>query len=146
MYAQARLAARVICGAQALPTSARMAEVAAQDSATLSQQFGPTGERVRGLVDYPRYMEAMARLIGCRPRLWRLALTDPRLWLHVVYGPMQATQYRVHGPGAKPDEARRILLAMPVSPFNHIVKAGLRETLRDLLRLGPVWRRLHHRD
>jgi dimethylaniline monooxygenase (N-oxide forming) len=146
MELQARLAARVINGAQVLPTAARMAEIAAKDSADLTQQFGPTGDRVRGLVDYPLYMDAMARLIGCRPRLWQMALTDPRLWLHVVYGPMQATQYRLHGPGAKPVEARRILMEMPVSPFNHIVKAGLHETLRDILRLGPVWRRLGQRE
>ncbi len=146
MELQARFAARVISGARALPSTARMTEVAAKDSATLTEQFGPTGERVRGLVDYPHYMEAMARLIGCRPRLWRLALTDPRLWLHVVYGPMQATQYRLYGPGAKPAEARSILMAMPVSPFNHIVKAGLRETIRDIVRLGPLWRRLGQRS
>lgn len=142
MELQARFAAQVIGGTRVLPPAARMVEMAAADSAELTAQFGPTGNRVRGLVDYPRYMDMMARLIGCRPRLWRLALTDPRLWLHVVYGPMQATQYRLHGPGAKPGEARRILLSLPVSPFNHIVKAGLRETLRDLVLLGPLRRRL----
>ncbi len=142
MEIQARLAARVVSGQHSLPTAAQMTLAASRESAASSAQFGPTGDRVRGLVDYPRYMDAMARLIGCRPRLWRLALTDPRLWLHVVYGPMQATQYRLHGPGAKPAEARRILLSLPLSPFNHIVKAGLRETLRDLVLLGPLRRRL----
>lgn len=140
MEIQARLAARVLSGQQALPPMARMTLAASRESAALTAQFGPTGDRVRGLVDYPRYMEAMARIIGCRPRLWWLALTDPRLWLHVVYGPMQATQYRLHGPGAKPAEARQILVSLPVSPFNHIVKAGLRETLRDLVLLGPLRR------
>lgn len=145
MEMQARLAARLISGAQALPSRARMAAVAAQDMAAQADQFGPTGDRVRGLVCYARYMETMARILGCRPRLWRLALTDPRLWMHVVYGPMQATQYRLHGPGRKPLEARRILMALPLSPFNHIVKAGLRETLRDMARLGPLWRRIGER-
>lgn len=142
MELQARFAAQVLSGARTLPPPVNMAETAASDSAALTEQFGPTGDRVRGLVDYPSYMEGMARLIGCRPRLWRLALTDPRLWLHVVYGPMQATQYRLHGPGAKPAEARAILMALPVSPFNHIVKAGLRSRLIDVLTLGPIRRRL----
>ena len=142
MELQARFAAQVLSGARQLPPAGRMAELAALDSAALTEQFGPTGDRVRGLVDYPSYMEGMARLIGCRPRLWRLALTDPRLWLHVVYGPMQATQYRLHGPGAKPAEARAILMALPISPFNHIVKAGLRSRMVDLLTLGPIRRRL----
>lgn len=145
MEIQARLVARVIAGRQALPSVAAMAAVIRADDAVLAEQFGPTGDRVRGLVDYPRYMDEVAGLIGCRPRVWRLALTDPRLWLHVVYGPMQATQYRLHGPGAKLAEARRILMPMPVSPFNHIVKAGLRETLRDLVRLGPLRRRIRER-
>jgi hypothetical protein len=53
-----------------------LAKMAAAESAALTAQFGPTGNRAHSLVDYPRYMDMMARLIGRRPRLGRLALND----------------------------------------------------------------------
>ncbi len=142
MEMQARLAAQVVAGHLTLPDRNAMMAEAERDSRRWSVQFGHSGERVRGLIDYAHYMDDLARIVGCGPRLWRLLLTDPRLWLHVVYGPLQASQFRLHGPGAKPKLARDIILGLPVSPFNTVVKAGLTERLRDIVTLGPIRRRL----
>lgn len=136
MELQSRFVAQVLSGQATLPSRAHMASVASTDSARLSDQFGATGDRVRGLVDYARYMNDLARIIGCHPRLWRLALTSPRMWVKVMFGPMQGAQFRLTGPGSKPETAKAILRDMPHSPFNHIVKAGLRARLRLLMRMG----------
>ena len=38
-----------------------------------------------------------ARLIGCLPAFGLMLFRDPLLWLHVVYGPTQANQFRLTG-------------------------------------------------
>ncbi|MBI1416603.1 MAG: SidA/IucD/PvdA family monooxygenase [Limimaricola sp.] len=136
MEMQARLVARVFGGAQALPPPDEMTRVAARDAARFGAQLGHHGERVQSLVDYHLYVDDIARLIGCLPPFGRLLTRHPRLWLRVVYGPTQATQFRLRGPGAKPSLAREIIARLPVSPFNHMVKAGLLGRLR--VALGQV--------
>jgi len=101
-------------------------------------QFGHNAQRIRNLVDYHHCMDSMAHLIGCEAPLWRSFFLEPKLWLHMVYGPTQATQFRLRGPGSKPAEARKILRKIPVSRFNHVVKAGLKGRLRYLFRGRPV--------
>jgi len=70
-------------------------------------------------------MDDLADTIGCGPPIWQTLFTHPRLWLHLVYGPTQATQYRLRGRGKKPELANEILRKLPLSSFNHVVKAGL---------------------
>lgn len=44
-------------------------------------------------------MDEIAELIGVRPNLLRLLLTDPRLGVNVMFGPCTPYQYRLRGPG-----------------------------------------------
>lgn len=37
--------------------------------------------------------------VGVRPNLLRILLTDPVLWMKVVFGPCSPYQYRLSGPG-----------------------------------------------
>ncbi len=46
-----------------------------------------------------------------------------------MYGPTQASQFRLQGPGKKVGLAKEIITKLPISTFNHIVKAGLRGRL-----------------
>lgn len=126
MEMQARLCGEVFKGALPLPDPAEMVRAAKLEGDAFVAQLDRSGRRILGLVDYHLYMDGMAKLIGCLPSFGRLLLRDPRLWLHVVYGPTQASQFRLTGPGAKPDVARAIILRLPISRFNHMVKAGLR--------------------
>ncbi len=137
MEMQSRLCARVFSGKQRLPNKADMDSAAAADEAAFIDQFGSTARHLRSLVDYFRYMDDLAGIIGCQPPLWRYFFTRPKLWTHIVYGPAQATQFRLRGPGKKVALARSILYRLPVSKLNHIVKAGLRARLRYGVRL-PV--------
>lgn len=125
MEMQARFLACVLAGLKDLPSEDQMRIEISRNDAVLSDQFGSTRLRVRGLVDYGSYMEDLARMIGCRPRMWHLLFTSPRLWLHVMFGPMQGSQYRLYGPRKKHALAKSIITGLPVSGFNHVVKAGI---------------------
>ena len=103
-----------------------MEKVTCVDRAAYLEQFEHNAHRVRSLVDYHRYMDDMASLIGCEPPLWKYFFFHPRIWLRMVYGATQATQFRLRGPGSKESLARELLRKLPVSKPTHIVKAGLR--------------------
>ncbi len=140
MEMQARLAARIVAGQHRLPDAARMRVVASRDATNLLTQFGKSGQRVRGLVDYGHYLDQVARLIGCKPSFWRLLWSRPGLWLRVQYGPMQSSQYRLHGPGACPELAEAILRGLPLCPSRHMLHAGIIGLAYDLATLGPIRR------
>ena len=132
MEMQARYFALVASGRLALPDSRRQSSDTAEDEAAYVEQFEATAEGVRSLVDYHRYMDGMAALIGCKPPLLRYLLTRPRLWIRLVYGPTQATQYRLRGPGRKTALAHSILKQLPVSPRNYLVIEGVLGRMRRL--------------
>ena len=138
MEIQARLAARIVTGRHRLPSAERMRSVARADADRLLRQFGKSGQRVRGLVDYGHYLDDLAQLIGCKPRLWRLLLTRPKLWMRVQYGAMQSSQYRLSGPGACPELAESILHGLPICPSPHVLRAGLAGWAFHVCTLGPI--------
>jgi dimethylaniline monooxygenase (N-oxide forming) len=130
MEMQARYFALLCAGEQRLPSPAELEQVTAADRASWFEQFEENAERVPSLVDYHRYMDDLAEVIGCNPPLRKYAVRHPRLWLRMMYGPTQATQFRLRGPGAKVDLAHEILKKLPVSPFNLVVRLGLRGRVR----------------
>lgn len=79
-------------------------------------------------------MDSMAGIIGCEPTLTQYFFTDPLLWMKMVYGATQATQFRLCGPGAKISYAKKILRKLPVSEVNYIVKAGIRGRISYMLK------------
>ena len=70
--------------------------------------------RVRSLVMYGDYIESMAAHVGCAPGLVRYLFTRPRMWLHLLYGPMVGAQYRLQGPGACPELAEAVVMSTPI--------------------------------
>lgn len=129
MEMQARFFAMICKGEKTLPVPAEMERISCIDRAAYLEQFEHNAHRVRSLVDYHRYMDDMASLIGCQPPLWKYFFLDFRIWLRMVYGATQATQFRLQGPGSKESLARELLMKLPVSKPTHIVKAGLRGRL-----------------
>ncbi|MDH3709245.1 MAG: NAD(P)-binding domain-containing protein [Cyclobacteriaceae bacterium] len=134
MEMQARYCALVFTGRLQLPEPNNMVQVASEDEEVYGLQFEDNALRIRSLVDYHRYMDNLANIIGCKPSLSKYFLINPRLWLHLMYGPTQATQFRLRGPGKKVKLAHKILMKLPISTFNHIVKAGLRGRIYYALR------------
>jgi dimethylaniline monooxygenase (N-oxide forming) len=130
MEMQSRYAALIFNGDMELPGQEEMERVAAADFAAYREQFEENAVQIRSLVDYHRYMNGMAKIIGCFPPLSKYFFLHPKLWLQLMYGPTQATQFRLRGPGKKVKLAHEILRKLPRSTYNHIVKAGLRGRLR----------------
>ena len=134
MEMQARYNALIISGEMKLPENEELLAAIEEDFKAYREQFEENAERIRSLVDYHRYMNGMARILGCYPPLTKYFFFHPRLWLHLMYGPTQATQFRLRGPGKKVKLAHEIILKLPVSTYNHIVKMGFRGRLRYGLR------------
>lgn len=126
MEMQARYCSMLFTGQLDLPEPDEMNRIADADFEIYRQQFEGNAEKIRSLVDYHRYMDSLASIIGCTPPLFWYFLRHPRLWIHLMYGPTQATQFRLRGPGKKTKLAQDIIRRLPISTFNHIVKAGLR--------------------
>ncbi|NET07071.1 MAG: NAD(P)-binding domain-containing protein [Symploca sp. SIO2B6] len=126
MEMQARLFALICTGEKTIPNPAEMEKITCMDRASYLEQFEHNAHRVRSLVDYHRYMDGIAALIGCEPPLWEYFFLHFRIWLRIMYGATQATQFRLRGPGSKESLAQELLSKLPVSKPTHIVKAGLK--------------------
>lgn len=126
MELQARLFALICAKKHTLPNLKSMNQIIKDDYEANLAQFEGNAERIRSLVDYFRYMDGLAEIIGCKPPLLKYFFRHPLLWLHIVYGPTQSTQYRLTGPGSKVDLTHSILEMLPLSSFNNIVKIGLK--------------------
>lgn len=129
MEMQARLFAAICKGERTLPPLPEMNQAIDADLSSNLEQFEHNAERVRSLVDFHRYLDHLAQLIGCQPPLWEYFFLHPRIWLRMVYGATQGTQFRLRGFGSKKSLAEELLLKLPVSKPTHIVKAGLRGRL-----------------
>jgi dimethylaniline monooxygenase (N-oxide forming) len=129
MEMQARYCALIFNGDLTLPIKEQMIISTKEDEAMYMEQFEENAARIRSLVDYHRYMNGMAKIIGCHPPLASYFFKNPKIWLHLMYGPTQATQFRLKGPGKKVELAHEIIKKLPVSTYNHIVKAGLKGRL-----------------
>jgi dimethylaniline monooxygenase (N-oxide forming) len=85
----------------------------------ITQLFTPfRTKRITTLTDFLSFSDDMARDIGCRPNLdLIMLLRDPHLWLRCMIGPISNIQYRLSGPHANPEQARRRLLAIKWKPL-----------------------------
>jgi dimethylaniline monooxygenase (N-oxide forming) len=130
MEMQSRYCALIFSGELKLPNPEEMIKNANDDFKVYIEQFEENAERIRSLVDYHKYMNDLSKIIGCMPNLTKYFFLNPKLWLHLMYGPTQATQFRLLGPGKKTKLALKIIYKLPLSTYNHIVKAGLRGRFR----------------
>ncbi|MEL4895304.1 flavin-containing monooxygenase [Crocosphaera sp. Alani8] len=147
MEMQARFFALLCSGQKALPNLQQMEQQIAMDQELYLKEFEHSAERIRSLVDYSIYIDSLAALIGCQPPLWQYLFLHHRLWLRMVYGATQSTQFRLKGPGQKKELAHKLIMKLPVSSFNHVVKAGLIGrfiyALKTLLPSLPSLKKLH---
>tara|TARA_R110001606_G_scaffold26447_4_gene85365 strand:- start:3038 stop:4687 length:1650 start_codon:yes stop_codon:yes gene_type:complete len=111
---QARLFALVCAGQIQLPSSATMQDEAAQDRAEKEAGFLLNIERMPYLVDYTSYMDDIARTIDCNPIAKEL-IKDPRLLYKFFCAHFMPVQYRLRGPGAKPETAKQQIRAQIVA-------------------------------
>ncbi|HEX9827262.1 MAG TPA: NAD(P)-binding domain-containing protein [Flavobacteriaceae bacterium] len=134
MEMQSRYCALIFSKDMKLPNPEAMKLSIDEDIAHYKEQFEGNCDRIRSLVDYHHYMNGMSKIIGCYPPIIRYFFTNPKLWLHLMYGPTQATQFRLTGPGKKIKLAKEIIYKLPISTYNHIVKAGLKGRLQYFIK------------
>ena len=112
---QARWFALLCRGDLSLPTPDEMRKVIDSDNRRALAQFPEDAPRLATLTDFLRLLDDIAGFIGCRPPQ-RLLLTDRALWRKIMLGPITGAQFRLRGPGAKPELARESLGRTPVLP------------------------------
>lgn len=148
-----RYVAMVLAGTRTLPPDyAERAHREGDDE----QAFYVHEPRSPNLVDYPAFMDSVARLIGCLPRAPAPSQAE-RFLQYWVY-PNWPLWYRMSGPGARPDVVEHVLSSFPLrssfapNPFNlmalafALVQAPISAVLprRAGLHRGWAWKAKKH--
>jgi len=132
---QARWAAQVVSGKVDLPSK----EFMMKHAASVKERYKKV--RVTNnqmLVFFPYYLAEIAHQFGANPHMFKIFMTDPKLWLKIMWGPYTSHQYRLTGPHAKPDIAKEMILQKitypvkgknvhngPVVRVNRVMQFGL---------------------
>ncbi|XP_069497187.1 flavin-containing monooxygenase 5-like [Ambystoma mexicanum] len=105
---QARWATRVFKDLNKLPSEENMkADIRTKKERMLRRYVSSQRHTIQ--VDYLDYMDELACLVGVKPNVCSLLLTDPKLAKQVFFGPCTPYQFRLTGPG-KWDGARKAIL------------------------------------
>ncbi|KAM6154294.1 LOW QUALITY PROTEIN: flavin-containing monooxygenase 5-like [Erethizon dorsatum] len=98
----------VFKGLSTLPSVKNMMADITQRKGAMEKRYVKTARHTIQ-VDHTEYMDEIATLVGVKPNLLFLFLSDPKLALEVFFGPCTSYQYHVQGP-RKWDGARRAIL------------------------------------
>ncbi|KAK0056421.1 dimethylaniline monooxygenase [N-oxide-forming] 5 [Biomphalaria pfeifferi] len=116
---QSRLAARVFKEEVKLPPPACMKkDICAKEKAMRRRYIDTQRHTIQ--VDWLPYMDELATVVGCKPNLFKLLVTDPRLFWRVLTGPGVPYQFRLHGPNPWPGARQAIFTVIDriKKPFN----------------------------
>lgn len=117
---QARYLALLCSNKRELPSINEQHRVIKDDTMHWRKEYRIT-PNVASLVNYCHYMDALAKLIGCMPKilpLWK----NPKLRIKLLHGPQFSIQYRLSGAHSTPEEAKKFLLGFPnISSWSRIV-------------------------
>jgi dimethylaniline monooxygenase (N-oxide forming) len=102
---QARYFALLQSGERQLPDQETLKRITQTENMAEEKIFSDT-PNVKSLVYWSDYMDGLAKLVGCEPNLFTL---DPILSFKLWFGTQFAYQYRLRGPGAKPELAKQVL-------------------------------------
>ncbi len=139
---QARYFALLCSGTRALPEPAILQRLIEKDRDSEERSFYAR-RNLETLCSYTPYMESVAELIGCRPRI-RDYLLEPSVAYRLLCGSNIAATYRLRGPHAQPEPAKRMILYLPVAHRpTELVGLGV---LYVLSRIGLLREPVHPRD
>lgn len=110
---QARYFAQLCSGSKRLPTRERRRELTARDADHWRSEYHIT-PHVSSLVNYCTYTDAMAELVGCKPKIPSL-FVDPQLHLRLWFNPQFSAQFRLRGPHANTEQSERFIRAFPLT-------------------------------
>lgn len=91
-------------------------------------------------VNYIAYSDEISSLIGARPNLWHLLMTEPELAFKCYFGPCVPAQYRLVGPGSW-QGARDVIMGVEESKVCPLRtrKTGLEETQLERKNSYLLW-------
>lgn len=95
---QCRLATRVFKGLSSLPDREEMWKDIRKKQEAMAIRYKKSNRHTIQ-VDYIPFMDELAELVGCKPNLAKLVLSDPKLAKECYFGPCTPYQYRLMGPG-----------------------------------------------
>jgi len=107
---QARTMAQIVSGNKQFPSDEQMKM---QINDTIEHMKLTFERGYKALVDFIPFNDGMAKFIGCEPNYLKYFFTDFKMWVPMVYAPIQPCQYRLVGPGANPKLARETILKSP---------------------------------
>jgi dimethylaniline monooxygenase (N-oxide forming) len=105
---QARWFAQLISGRVHLPPSSEMESEIEEALRRRRGYHSAVFDRIPNLVDYSTYMDSLAEIVGCKPRLADL-VRSPLLLYKVYTTAFSGAQFRLRGPYADPELARAVL-------------------------------------
>ena len=104
---QARYLALLHSGKTDLPPQLDMIRTIQEDDLITTSQYPRDARRIGSLCDFLRLLDSLATLIGCEAPYFNLF--RPIETYKVLCGPITGSQFRLRGPGAMPEIARRAL-------------------------------------
>jgi len=93
---QARWFAGLQTGRLKLPSKQEMKKIIEQDKQFVREHFYPSPRHSLEVL-YSPYMDSIASYVGCKPNLFKYAITDPKLFYHLIFGLFTVYQYRLEG-------------------------------------------------
>ncbi|RCN39655.1 putative dimethylaniline monooxygenase [N-oxide-forming] 5 [Ancylostoma caninum] len=108
---QARWVIQVFLGKIPLPSKQAMLDDIAEKRAKMKRRYFQS-EKHTIQVDYVKYMDEIASIIGCKPDLFKTMLSDPRFALRLFMGANVPYVYRLQGPH-KWDGAEEAIRTVP---------------------------------
>lgn len=134
---QARYLALLLTGQRALPSPQQMRAHAQETRRELEAAFCNAVDPPT-VVHYSSYTDGLARLIGCDP-FDGGRVRDPALLARLWFGSQIGAQYRLVGPGAQTDTARRTIMRLPIAWRRRtMVRFGARAVLDRLPLISSV--------
>ena len=129
---QSRYLSQLASGTQSLPSVSVQRDTIKHDTEHWKNEYRIT-PNVPSLVNYCHYMDSMAKLVGCMPKIPSL-LKDPMLRVKLLHNPQFAAQYRLEGPNNMPETTRAFILSFPnISSWIRIVHFELALAKQKLL-------------
>ena len=139
---QARWFARLLSRELELPSAEEMKQSVETSEEKRHHVFSAKDDRLTHLVDHTEFCDLLADQAGCKPRLEDLEKESRAFRKRFWSGPFIAAQYRLAGPGAKPELARQIVESMPLAhPWPQRFHLYLRWSVCRILHrlLGPEY-------
>ena len=103
---QARLMAGVFSGQLQLPEPEKLQKIIEKESREHARKCPHMQKRLPHIYFFDQWMEEMAQLIGCQPKLWYHLGSCQRLQAY-FFGAPQPLRFRLRGPGAVEDGYER---------------------------------------